>query len=166
MGLFNNQQDARTETVESAWSLEAFPDAGETPSVEDIASLSRSKRRKQRRMLGSLSACVVLLACGISVMQWNQQEVAGTATQVTPSPVVVQPSIVQVVPRVEEPISVYARVRAEVPVFASDPETGRYIPVGWVETRDVVPVETETLSAAELDRLRFLLANKQLLDGC
>ncbi|MEO1619261.1 MAG: hypothetical protein AAFV88_25670, partial [Planctomycetota bacterium] len=63
-------------------------------------------------------------------------------------------------------IRVYARVRADVPVFSQHPETGQLVPVGWVKTRDTIPFETEHLKEDEMDQLRYLLANKHLLDGC
>lgn len=54
-------------------------------------------------------------------------------------------------------LKLYAKIRAETPVFTWDEERGAMVPVGWVRSTDRVPVELETFSQEQIQSLESVL---------
>ena len=163
-----DSQDAAT--VDPAWfdALKNQPPLKNIPTVQEIEARSRRNRRKRLRSVGAwVTAGAALVAIGLATRRTSDSRelearsaLSNRVAQVPSQAMIAEPF------KNPPPIRVYANVTADVPVFAADPATGHYVPVGWVETKDTVPVETGDFSADEIDRLRFLLMHRELLDGC
>ncbi|MEM0925846.1 MAG: hypothetical protein AAGJ83_07400 [Planctomycetota bacterium] len=167
-----NEPDQRNAVIADAErfdSLKSLPPFHNVPTVQEIEARARRKRKDRNRSVGlSITVGVALLAIGLSIRGTSESRGVASRSHVADR-VASRPSQAAFIaePAKNVPaIRIYASVTAEVPVFAEDPATGHYLPVGWVETNDTIPVETKDFSMDEINQLRFLLAHKELLDGC
>lgn len=171
------------QTVER-WNLpELHPDRAPTlQSIQRSAALRRhSLRRTTARAtgLGGGIVAVITVAVWISSPQTTprptnpeqlrlQKTLPQTAFQQTESPNErVAPSgssaalsVASTAPPSQPThhnLKLYAKIRAETPVFTWDEERGAMVPVGWVRSTDRVPVELETFSQEQIQSLESVL---------
>ncbi|TWU08200.1 hypothetical protein [Stieleria varia] len=139
-----------------------------TPSLSQLQTqVTRRRRRRNAIRIAILPLAILAVAC-VSLSLRTSSDTAELAQtnridQSAPrtNPQTAPPSIS--LPNNtsnEAPVRVFATLRANVPVYDWDQDSGDLQWIGWTQSKRVVPVDLSSYTSEELDQLNAMLVPK------